>query len=104
TIFIAVWKFSPLVTALAVAGVIISAVYGLRSAANIFFGQPTDALASVTAQHPPADLNWSEKIPALVLFAALLFIGFWPRSISTSLNAALVDVAPAQIVSTVNPR
>jgi len=104
TIFIAIWKFSPLVTALAVAGVIISAVYGLRSAANIFFGQPTDALASVTAQHPPADLNWSEKIPALVLFAALLFIGFWPRSISTSLNAALVDVAPAQIVSTVNPR
>ena len=93
TIFVALWEFSPLITALAVAGVVISAVYGLRAAANVFFGQPTEALAGVTAQHPPTDLRWSEKIPALVLLAALLFIGFWPKSISTSLNAALADNA-----------
>src|SRR3954468_4750354 len=38
TIFVALWEFSPLITALAVAGVVISAVYGLRSAARVFFG------------------------------------------------------------------
>ena len=36
TIFVALWKFSPLITALAVAGVVISAIYGLRSAARVF--------------------------------------------------------------------
>jgi NADH-quinone oxidoreductase subunit M len=89
TIFVALWKFSPLITALAVAGVVISAVYGLRSAANIFFGSPTEALAGVTAQHPPTDLRWSEKIPALILLGALLFVGFWPKSLSTPINGAL---------------
>lgn len=94
TIFVALWKFSPLITALAVSGVIISAIYGLRSAAAVFFGQPTEALTSVTNQHPPVDLNWSEKIPALVLLAALLFVGFWPKSLSTPINAAIADSGP----------
>jgi NADH-quinone oxidoreductase subunit M len=89
TIFIALWKFSPLITALAVAGIVISAIYGLRAAANIFFGQPTEVLTEVMKQHPPGDLRWSEKIPALILLMALLFIGFWPKSISTGINAAL---------------
>ena len=89
TIFVALWQFSPLITALAVAGVIISAIYGLRAAANVFFGQPTAVLADYEKHHPPADLRWAEKIPALVLLAALLFIGFWPRSISAPINAAL---------------
>jgi NADH-quinone oxidoreductase subunit M len=91
TIFVALWQFSHVITALAVAGVVISAIYGLRSAANVFYGSSTDALKTVTAQHPPADLRWSEKIPALILLAALLFVGFWPKSLSTPINAALAD-------------
>jgi NADH-quinone oxidoreductase subunit M len=93
TIFVALWKFSPLITALAVAGVVISAVYGLRSAARVFFGPPTDALARVMAAHPPTDLRWNEKIPALILLAALLFVGFWPKSLSTPINEALTPAA-----------
>ncbi|ACB73764.1 complex I subunit 4 family protein [Opitutus terrae] len=100
TIFIALWRFSPLITALAVSGIIISAIYGLRSVANVFFGAPTAALATVTAQHPPADLRWSEKVPALILLAALLFVGFWPKSISTPINAALSASAPAAAIQT----
>jgi NADH-quinone oxidoreductase subunit M len=96
TIFVALWQFSPLMTALAVAGVIISAIYGLRSAANVFFGRPTEALSGVMTQHPPVDLRWSERIPALILLATLLFVGFWPKSISTHINAALT--APVQTV------
>jgi NADH-quinone oxidoreductase subunit M len=108
TIFIALWKFSPLITALAVVGIIISAIYGLRSAANIFFGQPTEALNGVTAKHPVSDMTWAEKIPALILLGALLFVGFWPKSISTSLDAAMVDLipvtAPATATANILPR
>jgi NADH-quinone oxidoreductase subunit M len=41
----------------------------------------------------PTDLTWAEKIPALILIAALLFVGFWPKSLSTSINAALPQPA-----------
>jgi NADH-quinone oxidoreductase subunit M len=94
TIFVALWQFSPLITALAVAGVVISAVYGLRSAAKVFFGAPTEAFAKVAAAHPPVDLVWSEKVPALILLAALFFVGFWPKSLSTSIDAALTPPTP----------
>jgi len=100
TIFVALWNFSPLVTVLAVAGIVISAVYGLRSAAGVFFGEPSPALQGVMAQTPPADLRWAEKIPALILLAALVFIGLWPKSLTTSLDAAMADrAAPVALVS-----
>jgi NADH-quinone oxidoreductase subunit M len=91
-IFVALWNFSHWVTAAAVAGVIISAIYGLRAAARVFFGPPTEAFAAYSAQHLPADLNWSERLPALLLLALLLFIGFWPKSISTPISATLQSV------------
>ena len=106
TIFVALWKFSPLITALAVAGVVLSAIYGLRSAARVFFGPPTERMARIAVDHPPADLRWAEKIPALVLLAALLFVGFWPKSITTALNAELAPAKPAvgaAVPGSVNP-
>ena len=99
TIFVALWQFSHAFTVIAVTGVVISAVYGLRAAARVFFGPPTEAFARVAAQHPPADLNWREKLPALILLAALLFIGFWPKSLSTPLNATLNAVYAAPIAA-----
>jgi NADH-quinone oxidoreductase subunit M len=71
----------------------------LRAAANVFFGQPTEAFAKVAQQRPVVDLRWSEKLPALVLLVALLFIGFWPKSITTPLNAALQTIYPAALVA-----
>jgi NADH-quinone oxidoreductase subunit M len=91
TIFVSLWKFSPLITALAIGGVIISAIYGLRAAAAVFFGPATERMKEITEKHPPVDLRWAEKIPALILLAALLFIGFWPKSMSESLNATLAE-------------
>jgi NADH-quinone oxidoreductase subunit M len=91
-IFTALWNLSHWITAGAVAGVVISAIYGLRAAARVFFGPPTDAFAAFSAAHPPADLGWSERLPALLLLSLLLFIGFWPRSISTPLNDTLRSV------------
>jgi NADH:ubiquinone oxidoreductase subunit 4 (subunit M) len=67
---------------------------GLRAAARVFFGPPTEAFSRVAASRPTADLTWGEKVPAMILVGALLFIGFWPKSFSTAVNQALA-VPPA---------
>ena len=95
TIFVALWQFSPWMTAAAIAGIVISAVYGLRAAARVFFGAPTPEFAKVAAGQPPVDLRWSERLPALILLALLFFVGFWPRSLSAPLNQALQTAIPA---------
>ncbi|MBI2815013.1 MAG: NADH-quinone oxidoreductase subunit M [Opitutae bacterium] len=96
TVFVALWKFSPGLTAVAVAGVVISAVYGLRAAARIFFGPASEQLQRVHARHPPTDLDWREKLPALILLAALLFFGFYPKAISQPVDQALGHSAATQ--------
>ena len=88
-IFVALWHYSPALTAVALTGVVISAIYGLRAAARVLFGEPTEHFARVEAKTPVGDLGWGERIPALVLLAALLFIGFWPRSLARPINAAV---------------
>jgi NADH-quinone oxidoreductase subunit M len=100
TVFVALWKFSPGLTAVAVAGVVISAIYGLRAAARVFFGPQSEPLQRVLKAHPPLDLGWGERLPALLLLAALLFFGFYPKSISLPVDQALnppakvAEVAP----------
>jgi NADH-quinone oxidoreductase subunit M len=89
TVFVSLWKLSPGLTAVAVAGVVISAVYGLRAVARVFFGPPTEQLQRVLAQHPASDLDWSERLPALILLATLLFFGFYPRALSLPVDQAL---------------
>jgi NADH-quinone oxidoreductase subunit M len=93
TVFVALWKFSPALTAVAVAGVIISAIYGLRAAARVFFGPPSEQLQRVTAEHPPVDMGWGERLPALLLLAALLLFGFFPRLLSHTVDQALSQPA-----------
>lgn len=101
TVFVAVWKFSPALTAVAVAGVVISAIYGLRATARVFFGPASEQLQRVHAQHAPADLDWREKLPALILLAALLLFGFYPKAISQPVDQAL---NPAQATHTAPAR
>jgi NADH-quinone oxidoreductase subunit M len=101
TVFVSLWPLSHWITAVAVAGVILSAIYGLRAAARVFFGPPTEHFQRVAAAHPPADLDWSEKVPALILLAALLFVGFWPRSVADNANRTLT-ARPAVPTATVS--
>jgi NADH-quinone oxidoreductase subunit M len=98
TIFVALGKSMPwwFLTS-AVFGVVISAIYGLRSAAKVFFGPASEEFARVSENNPPGDLRWAEKIPALILLAALLFVGFWPKSLSTPLNNTLQSIYPAAV-------
>ena len=104
TIFVAAWPFSKALTALAVTGVVISAIYGLRAVARVFFGPATPAFENVARSHPPVDLQWSERLPALILLATLLLVGFWPRLLSDPINQTLQttlsrsESAPAQVI------
>ncbi len=95
TIFLALWNLSHLYTALAMLGLVLSAVYGLRAVAKIFFGEPTALHAQYAEANPTADLSWSARLPALVLFAALFFLGFWPKALTAPLNETLGTIYPA---------
>ncbi len=100
TIFVAAWKSFPTLTVISIAGVVISAIYGLRAAARVFFGPQTEALDKVLAEKPATDLRWSEKTPALLLLAGLFVLGFWPKAFSDSINASVNEVyaAAAEVV------
>lgn len=65
----------PLATVLALWGVVMSAVYGLRAFRAIFMGEP-----SADAKTVP-DLTLREAFPAILLAAALLLVGFFPNLI-----------------------
>jgi len=99
SIFVALWGFSHALTVVALTGTVVSAVYGLRAAARVFFGPQSPAFAQVAAESPAHDLAWGEKLPALILAAALLFVGVWPRSFSTEINRALGGATEAVVAS-----
>lgn len=85
SIFIALFQSaSPWAIAPAVLGIIISAVYGLRAVAAVFFGEATEPREC-------GDLSRKEKLPAVILLIALLAVGFWPRSISDSIDPAVQE-------------
>jgi NADH-quinone oxidoreductase subunit M len=65
---------------LAIWGVVISAVYGLRSFRRIFHGEPVPATAKAV------DLTWMEKLPAALLLFVLLLIGIFPGVLLQFLN------------------
>jgi NADH-quinone oxidoreductase subunit M len=92
-IFVALWEYSHWLTVVAVSGTVISAIYGLRAVARVFFGPRSAAFERVAAANPPKDIGWAERTPALILVGALLFVGIWPRSFSTAINAALIHSA-----------
>lgn len=63
-------------------GIIISAIYGLRAVANIFFGPPKEAFAKRLDSGKIVDLQVFEKLPACILIAGLLITGIFPRVFS----------------------
>lgn len=88
-IFVSLWQFKPWVLFLAATGVIISAIYGLRSIARVFYGDESEDFLEVQKEHTVIDMTWSERVPAIILLVLLFFIGFFPKTISTPLNDAL---------------
>ncbi len=70
-------------------GIIISAVFGLRAVARIFFGEPSEELESVLSKKKISDLSFSEIIPAGLILFSLLLIGLWPRTISPRIDVEI---------------
>lgn len=72
-----------------VLSIVISAVYGLRAVAKIFYGKNT-GLALTDAQFEKVrDITPAERIPALILFAALVAVGFVPSLITKNIDDVL---------------
>ncbi|MCB1123141.1 MAG: NADH-quinone oxidoreductase subunit M, partial [Verrucomicrobiae bacterium] len=90
-IFAALWNFSKLITAVAVLGVIISAIYGLRAIARIFFGPPSEAMESHLRESTVKDITSAEKIPVLLLLITLVVIGLWPRMMTDPMKPVLEE-------------
>ena len=74
-VLIALWQFEPWMVFAAASGLIISAVFGMRAVARIFFG-------TSPKRKTLADIHLFERIPVILLFLALIFVGFWPRVLS----------------------
>ena len=85
------WLVAP-----AAIGIIISAIYGLRAVANIFFGQPKEAFAAQLESDTIVDMKLSEKVPALILVVALVITGLFPRLLSDNANSELANMYPVQ--------
>jgi NADH-quinone oxidoreductase subunit M len=75
-------------TILALWGVVISAVYMLRAYRSVFKGQPGQAVEGVT------DLTGDARIPALLLVAALLIVGFFPNLLLDLVRPVVEAIAP----------
>lgn len=91
-IFFSLWTFSPWMLYPAIAGVVISAVYGLRAVANIFFDQPTPGLKDKFLDNSIRDISIKERIPVIILLFVLMVIGFWPKIIIRPLNETLEEM------------
>lgn len=74
-------------TIIALWGVVISAVYMLRAVRQIFHGTP------VARSEKSSDLDRDERLPALILAAALLIVGLYPNILFKLFNKT--DAIPA---------
>lgn len=104
TIFIALaeTETTKWIVAPAALGIIISAIYGLRAVANIFYGKPTAGFAERLCGDAIVDLNWNERIPALVLIVTLVLVGIFPRVFSDNADRELLLIPSYSGTSTLS--
>lgn len=99
TIFVGLWQFSPAFAVVAITGIVISAIYGLRAVARIFYGPASAVVQDNTIE----DLAICERTPAVILFVALIAVGVFPKLISDDINMAISDVYKAPVTTVAEP-
>lgn len=72
-----------------VLSIVISAIYGLRAVAKIFYGKNTGKALSDEQFEKVRDITPAERVPALILFAALVAVGFVPSLITKNIDSVL---------------
>ena len=93
-VFIGGWDRYPVQIVCGVFGVVITAVYMLRLVRGTFFGESKPAFAHVHDATTPF-----AKLPYVVLIAALLIVGCWPKPMLTLIDSsarALVESIAAE--------
>ena len=75
-----------MILGMAALGIIISAIFGLRAMARIFFGDQSDELSTYEKENKISDLSIAEVVPASLILLPLLFIGLWPKGISQGID------------------
>ncbi len=94
-VFVSLGKLPAWQLALVISGIVISAIYGLRAVAAVFFGSESESLKKRLAEKPAADIAFGERAVVLVLLAGLVAVGFWPKLVSGKIDAAAQkDFAP----------
>ncbi len=93
-VYLSLWQTSPLLLFASALGIIITAIYGLRAVARIFYGEPSDWIRERAEKGLIKDLGVVERVPAVVLLAGLLLVGIYPKVITDDLNADLEDYYP----------
>ena len=92
---------APWILFAAVSGIVISAIYGLRAVAAVFFGPEGETVKDKNL----ADIAPAERAVAALLLAGLLVVGFCPTLLTKPVNAALGRFQPAPAAPTSgNPR
>lgn len=71
---------------LAALGIIISAIFGLRAMARIFYGTKSDEMIEYQKNKKISDLRSKEILPAAVILLPLLLLGLWPKSVSDGID------------------
>ena len=90
SIFVSLASLRPFwLVALVVASIVISAIYGLRAVARVFYGKPNAETLPPEKFDAIRDITPAERVPALLLFAALVAVGFVPSLVTDELNPAL---------------
>lgn len=90
SIFVSLASLKPFwLISLVIISIVISAIYGLRAVARVFYGQPNPETLPTEKFDAIKDITPSERVPALLLFAALVAVGFVPSLVTDELNPAL---------------
>ncbi|MBI4004141.1 MAG: NADH-quinone oxidoreductase subunit M [Candidatus Omnitrophica bacterium] len=82
-VFVGAWDVYPIQTVCGVFGVVITAVYMLRLVRGTFFGAAKPAFTHVHDAVSPL-----ARLPYVVLIAALLWIGCWPKPVVQIIDAS----------------
>jgi len=84
--FLGLFETLPIMAAVAILGLILTAVYMLRAVLNITFGEGS------TYSDIDGSLNRSEQLPVLVLTGLIVLIGVYPSILTTTLHTALETI------------
>lgn len=99
-IFVSLWNWNPVILILALTGIVISAVYGLRSITAVLFGEKSEALQKISDEYPISDITWTERIPAVILLVSLLIFGLFPKIAGDSISRTIEN----QIINSTHTR